>query len=174
MCSAISPPVMPLGSAGAHEVEQSKRLSDQGRAVGERWTTTSRSASLSGRRSRNTAPELALRSALHRLGLRFRVHVKIPPSRLTVDILLPRHRLAVQIYGCFWHRHGCAVGGGRAPQGPNAPAWSAKILRVKEAEQRGTALLMRAGFRVLVVWECEIRANVVGVAEQVASRARSL
>ena len=138
------------------------------------WMKTARSASLSKRRSRNTSPELALRSALHRLGLRFRVHRRIPPSRLTVDILLPRHRLAVHVHGCFWHRHGCAVGGGRAPEGPNAPAWSAKILRVEEAEQRGAALLLKAGFRVMVVWECEIRANVADAAKRVACLARSL
>jgi DNA mismatch endonuclease, patch repair protein len=135
----------------------------------EKWIKTSRSTSLSGRSSRNTTPELALRCALHRLGLRFRVHRRILPSRLTVDILLPRQHLAVQVHGCFWHQHGCAVGGGRAPEGPNASAWSAKICRVKEAEERGAALLMRAGFRVMVVWECEIRANAFGVARRIAS-----
>lgn len=136
----------------------------------ETWIKTAKSPSLSGRRSRNTSPEIALRRALHRLGLRFRVHRRIPSSRLTVDILLPRYLLAVQVQGCFWHRHGCLVGGARDPAGPNASAWLAKIARVREAERRGRALLQQAGFNVMIIWECEIRADATKAAARIASR----
>lgn len=59
-------------------------------------------------RGRNTAPEVALRSAIHRLGLRFRLHCAGLPGR--PDVVLPRHRAVVFVHGCFWHRHpGCRL-----------------------------------------------------------------
>ena len=54
-------------------------------------------------RGRDTAPELAVRSIAHRMGLRFRLQHKDPPGR--PDLILPKHRLAVFVHGCFWHRH---------------------------------------------------------------------
>ncbi|MBL8555491.1 MAG: very short patch repair endonuclease, partial [Phenylobacterium sp.] len=62
-----------------------------------------RSANMARIRSKNTGPELRVRKALHRLGYRFRVHRRDLPG--TPDIVLPRHRTAVLVHGCFWHRH---------------------------------------------------------------------
>lgn len=123
---------------------------------GERWQPTARSASLSGRLSRHTEPELQLRRALHKLGLRFRLHRRIESTRLTVDIVLPRYRLAVFCDGCFWHRHDCRAPARITPAGVNAGAWNAKNARVKEAESRAKRLLLDAGYTVLRFWECEI------------------
>ncbi|HEX3649745.1 MAG TPA: hypothetical protein VHV49_15075, partial [Pseudonocardiaceae bacterium] len=68
------------------------------------WTSTARSGHLRGRKSRDTGPELALRRALHARGLRFRLQIALTP-RCRVDIVLPRHVVAVFVDGCFWH--GC-------------------------------------------------------------------
>ena len=62
-----------------------------------------RSRMMSGIRSQNTRPEVELRQALHKLGLRYRLHVSALPGR--PDIVFPRFRAAVQVHGCFWHRH---------------------------------------------------------------------
>lgn len=137
-------------------------------AARESWITTRWSKSLSGRPSRDTKPELLLRSALHRMGLRFRVHRRIPNSRLTVDIILPRYRIAVQVFGCFWHGHGCSVGGRKSPEGPNAAAWIAKRERVRESDKRGEALLLQAGISTVVVWECELREGAALIAARIA------
>jgi DNA mismatch endonuclease, patch repair protein len=138
----------------------------------ETWVKTEWSSSLSGRRSRDTRPEQALRSALHRHGFRFRIHQRIPKSRLTVDILMPKYKIAVQVHGCFWHRHGCAVGGGRKPSGPNARAWASKIERVRESDKRGTVLLGEAGYQVVVVWECELRKDLDATVSHITKLAR--
>ncbi|MGO4815947.1 very short patch repair endonuclease, partial [Cupriavidus sp. 2MCAB6] len=70
--------------------------------------STTRSRMMASIRGRNTAPEVALRSAIHRLGLRFRLHCAGLPGR--PDVVLPRHRAVVFVHGCFWHRHpGCRL-----------------------------------------------------------------
>src|SRR4051812_7398106 len=67
---------------------------------------TTRSRMMSGIRNKNTRPEIAIRQALHAAGYRFRLHRRDLPG--SPDIVLPRHRIAVFVHGCFWHRHlGC-------------------------------------------------------------------
>lgn len=124
----------------------------------EQWTTTRFSHSLGGRVSHDTVPEKLLRSALHKAGVRFRIHRRIG-TRLSVDIIMPSHRIAVFVDGCFWHNHGCNKGGGKIPSGPNADAWAAKFAMVKERESRAKALLERSGFSVLRIWECAVKAD---------------
>jgi DNA mismatch endonuclease (patch repair protein) len=121
------------------------------------WVRTSRSASLSGRRSRDTLPELLLRSALHRAGARFRLHRRIAKG-CTPDLVLPGRRVAVFVDGDFWH--GCPDHfPDRRPGGPNATLWRAKFEAVKERDARATRLGQEAGWTVVRVWECEIRAD---------------
>lgn len=109
---------------------------------------------MQGQSRRDTKPELALRRALHGLGLRFRVDVPIVPGTLQrrVDIVFPKARVAVLVDGCYWH--GCPV---HSPSGPreNAWYWDPKLLRNKERDRDTDQRLESAGWQVLRVWEHE-------------------
>lgn len=103
--------------------------------------------------SRNTKPELAVRRAAHRAGLRFRLHRKDLPG--TPDLIFPRYRLAVFVHGCFWHRHrGCKR---TTTPVSNAPKWQEKFERNQVRDTKVTADLEALGWDVLVIWECETR-----------------
>lgn len=103
-------------------------------------------------RSANTRPEMAVRSLLHRLGYRFRLHRRDLPGR--PDIVLPRHRKIVLVQGCFWHGHDCRLA---SKPKSNCEYWSAKIIGNKNRDARNLAALEAAGWGVLEIWECEIR-----------------
>ena len=107
-------------------------------------------------RQRHTAPELIVRSTLHRLGLRFTISGasnRVLPSR--PDIVLPRWRTVVLVHGCFWHRHeGCRLA---STPTNRANFWQQKFSDNKARDARQRRQLMRAGWRVIVVWECETR-----------------
>ncbi len=104
-------------------------------------------------RSRDTKPELRVRSLLHRMGYRFRLHRRDLPG--SPDIVLPGRRAAVLVHGCFWHGHGCARGA-RAPKA-NAGYWSAKRERNRARDAAAEAALKALGWRVVIVWECALR-----------------
>ncbi len=137
----------------------------------ESWTKTRFSSSLSGRRSRDTTPEILLRSALHKAGLRFRVHRRIG-GQLTADIVLPRHRVAVYVDGCFWHGHGCRHGGGKVPSGPNADAWATKFAKIKEREKRAKRFLQMNDYVVVRMWECVVKTDPVAAAAEIVDIVR--
>jgi DNA mismatch endonuclease (patch repair protein) len=104
-------------------------------------------------KGRDTKPELIVRSLLHRLGLRFRVQCKELPGK--PDIVLPKHRTVIFVHGCFWHRHpGCKRASTPAD---NAQYWQAKFTRTVARDEAHRAALEQLGWRVLVVWECELR-----------------
>ncbi len=110
-----------------------------------------RSRMMSRIRGKDTAPERAVRSFLHREGLRFRLHARGIPG--TPDIVLPRYRTAVFVHGCFWHQHpGCKHHGVPAA---NSPYWQAKFARTAERDARKVRELEALGWTVRVVWECE-------------------
>lgn len=122
-------------------------------------------------RSSNTSPEVALRCALHSLGLRFRLHHKDLPSK--PDIVLPRYRTVVFVHGCFWHRHnGCKVS--NTPK-VNTEFWVAKFDRNVARDTRARELLEAQGWRVIVVWECELSSGrkAADAALRVASEIRA-
>ena len=103
-------------------------------------------------RPRNTAPEVALRSALHRAGLRFRKHARpVPGLRCEPDIVFPGVRLAVFLDGCWWHS--CPLHG----QIPKAHQefWSTKLAKTQARDMRNTAALNQAGWTVVRIWEHE-------------------
>jgi DNA mismatch endonuclease (patch repair protein) len=107
-------------------------------------------------RSVDTFPELFVRRWLHRRGFRFRLHRASLPG--TPDIVLPRHRVVVFVHGCFWHRHeGCPRSS--VPK-TNVEYWTAKFARnvARDAVVRGQ--LAELGWTIIVVWECEIRAEL--------------
>ena len=119
-------------------------------------------------RRRDTRPELAIRSALHRAGLRFRVDYPLPGLRRRGDIVFPRKRLAVFVDGCFWH--GCAEHGTWPKQ--NAEWWRAKI-QANIARDRDTdAQLDEVGWAVLRVWEHEEPDKAAGRIVTAATRHR--
>ncbi len=105
-----------------------------------------------GNRKFDTRPETAVRSALHREGLRFRKHARpLPSFNCVADIIFRRQRLAVFIDGCYWH--GCPEHGTQPRT--NAEYWSAKIARNVERDRRNDATLLDAGWLVVRVWEHE-------------------
>ncbi|WGT63046.1 very short patch repair endonuclease [Variovorax paradoxus] len=115
-------------------------------------TPAERSALMSRIRSKNTKPEMVIRSLLHRMGFRFRLHRKDLPGR--PDIVLPRHRKIVLIQGCFWHGHTCRLA---SKPKSNEGYWSVKIEANRARDVRNLAALIDQGWTVLELWECEIR-----------------
>ena len=104
-------------------------------------------------KSGDTKPELAVRKALHAHGLRFRLHRKDLPG--TPDIVLPKHSTVIFVHGCFWHRHkGC-----RFAYTPKSRMefWQAKFDSNIERDRRVAQKLSDAGWKVLIIWECETR-----------------
>jgi DNA mismatch endonuclease (patch repair protein) len=115
-------------------------------------TPENRSRLMSRIRSEDTKPELIVRSMLHRMGFRFRIHRKDLPGR--PDIVLPKHKKVVLVHGCFWHGHLCKIAPG--PKS-NTAYWSPKIETNRSRDQRNRTALIDLGWRVLELWECEIR-----------------
>lgn len=105
-------------------------------------------------RRRDTAPELALRRELHRRGLRYRLHRSVVPgSRRKVDLVFGPSRVAVEVRGCFWHR--CPLHATSAKA--NAAWWADKLARNVERDAEGERLLATSGWKLVVVWEHELR-----------------
>lgn len=120
------------------------------------FSAAKRSEVMSRIRGRDTKPELAVRSLLHRLGYRFTVTA--PNNRRLPgkpDIVLPKHRTVVFVHGCFWHGHeGCR--GFRMPK-TRTDWWTAKIHGNRRRDARNHLLLENLGWRVIVVWTCRLR-----------------
>lgn len=102
-------------------------------------------------RKTDTKPEVRVRSALHRMGYRFRLHGRDLPG--VPDIVLPRHRTVVLVHGCFWHQHECNLG--RKQPRSNQDYWLPKLRRNQERDAVTSEALRAAGWHVVVVWECE-------------------
>ena len=110
--------------------------------------------------SKNTKPEMLVRQYLHGQGFRYRLHTKTLPG--SPDIVLPKYKTAVIIQGCFWHRHGDGCGiNAKAPRS-NTSYWGPKLERNVQRDARTHQALRDAGWRVLVVWECELKRGARG------------
>ena len=103
-------------------------------------------------RGSHTKPELLIRRALHAAGLRYRLHVKDLPGK--PDLVFPRYKAVIFVHGCFWHRHDCHLF--RWPA-TGQDFWREKIGRNVVNDQRATATLLEAGWRVATVWECALK-----------------
>jgi DNA mismatch endonuclease (patch repair protein) len=114
-------------------------------------TAAQRSVMMSRIRSKDTKPEMLVRKALHRLGFRFRLHVRDLPGR--PDIVVPKYKTIIQVKGCFWHGHSCRDG--RLPK-TNREYWVPKLLRNKERDISNERKLRRIGWSVRNLWECRI------------------
>lgn len=116
-------------------------------------TPEQRKRNMSGIRSRNTMPEILVRSLIHRLGYRFRLHDKSLPGK--PDIVLPRHKKLVLVHGCFWHLHKCRRG--TVKPKTNESYWTDKRRRNAKRDRLNEAAYKSAGWNFLIVWECETK-----------------
>lgn len=111
-----------------------------------------RSQVMSRIRSKDTKPEKIIRSILHKLGFRFRINRKDLPGK--PDIVLPKYKTVIFVHGCFWHQHeGCKIA---SKPKSNIKFWQDKFSRNIERDKKNQEDLYKMGYRVLVIWECEI------------------
>lgn len=112
-----------------------------------------RSILMSRVRRANTAPELLVRQAAHRMGYRFRLHTKDLPG--TPDIVFPRRRKIIFVHGCFWHRHsGCKHAS--TPKS-RREFWEQKFDQNIARDKRIKTALDELGWKTFIIWECETR-----------------
>jgi DNA mismatch endonuclease (patch repair protein) len=111
-------------------------------------------------RNRDTKPEIVVRSIVHRLGYRYRLHKSDLPGK--PDLVLVRHRKIIDVHGCFFHMHKCRYGS--VVPATNATFWRTKRMSNVERDRRNLRALRREGWNILIVWECETRnvASLVG------------
>ena len=105
----------------------------------------------------DTQPEMIVRSIVHRLGYRFRLHHRDLPGK--PDIVLPRLRRIILVHGCFWHQHAKCRYATRPATRPEF--WAAKLDGNRDRDRRVHRLLRSLGWEVLIVWECQTRESEV-------------
>ncbi len=119
-------------------------------------------------RSTNTLPEIRLRSALHKCGIRFRLHRRDLPGK--PDLVLPKYRAVIFVHGCFWHQHkNCADG--KMPKS-QTEYWAEKFAKNAERDRRTKVALKKMGWKVFVVWECEIDKKLGGTVSKLVAKLR--
>ena len=120
---------------------------------GAKGTPLTRSQIMSRIRSKDTGPEILTRSAVHALGIRFRIHVSDLPGK--PDLANKKKKWAIFVHGCFWHSHdGCKLAS--SPKS-NTGYWIPKLMRNRQRDKEKIAALRALKYRVLIVWECEVR-----------------
>ena len=122
---------------------------------------SARSRNMAAIRSTGTKPEMLVRSLVHRLGYRFRLHARDLPGK--PDLVFRSRRKVIFVHGCFWHQHAklsCKIG--RAPRS-NLGYWAGKLARNVTRDANNIEALKSSGFRVLVIWECEVLAGGAGL-----------
>lgn len=119
----------------------------------DRLTREHRSWNMSRIKGANTKPEVRVRSTLHRMGYRFRLHRNDLPGK--PDIVLPKYETVIFVHGCFWHRHSDC----RFAYTPKSRVafWKKKFRRNVERHEEVEQQLEQIGWRVIVVWECETK-----------------
>ena len=116
-------------------------------------TKAQRRFNMSRIRSRDTRPEMVVRSIVHRLGYRFRLHKKDLPGK--PDLVLSRHHTIINVHGCFFHMHDCNYG--RVVPKTNEAYWKSKRLSNARRDRKNLTKLKQDGWRVILVWECETK-----------------
>ena len=109
-------------------------------------------------KGKNTGPEIAIRRMLHQAGYRFRLHRKDLPGR--PDLAFPGRQAAIEVRGCYWHGHGCWLG---QPSKTRVNYWGPKIQANRVRDARNLRAMEEAGWRVMEVWECELRRDPAAV-----------
>jgi DNA mismatch endonuclease, patch repair protein len=104
-------------------------------------------------RAKNTAPEICVRSLVHKMGYRYSLHKKALPGK--PDLVLVSRKKVIFVHGCFWHRHSCSQG--RKVPESHSEYWSAKLERNAFRDKAHSQALRKNGWKVFVVWECWTR-----------------
>jgi DNA mismatch endonuclease (patch repair protein) len=117
---------------------------------------------------KNTGVEILLRKALHRRGLRYRLHDRSLPG--SPDLVFPRFRAVVFVHGCYWHSHGCHRS--TVPKTRNA-FWAGKFAANKARDAKKADALRSLGWRVMTVWECSLRGKTAKSSEVIAKRVQA-
>ena len=121
--------------------------------MADKFSPEKRSEIMSCVRQKNTKPELIVRSLLHRMGYRFRLHRKDLPGK--PDIVLPRYKKIIFVHGCFWHGHtGCPRS--TRPK-TNSEYWERKIDKNINRDKQHVKTLREMGWSILIIWECETK-----------------
>lgn len=116
-------------------------------------TKNQRSFNMSRIRGKDTAPEMVVRRLVHRMGYRYRLHVRYLPG--CPDLVFPTKKAVLFVHGCFWHRHACKLG--RPVPATRRTFWKTKLEANKQRDIRHRRVLRRLGWKVLTVWECQTR-----------------
>lgn len=111
-----------------------------------------RSENMRAIRSTNTKPEMIVRKLVYQLGFRYRLHSKLLPGK--PDLVFPGKKKVIFVHGCFWHQHNCRF---TRPPKSNIGYWLPKLEKTKDRDRFQTELLIKLGWSVLTVWECEIK-----------------
>lgn len=115
-------------------------------------------------KGKNTKPEILVRTLLHSMGFRFRLHRKELPGK--PDIVLPKYNAVIFVHGCFWHCHNCRFG--RVQPATRSEFWTAKRQSNVDRDRRNKVALRALGWRVMAIWECETK-----TANKVEARVRN-
>ena len=126
-------------------------------------TPESRSALMARIGGKHTVPEMIVRSLLHSLGFRYRLHRRDLPG--TPDIVFPSRRKVIFVNGCFWHAHGCGIG---QPPKSRLDYWAPKLEKNRTRDLKKVRELRKQGWEVLTVWQCQTR-NPDGLSTKLVS-----
>ncbi len=127
---------------------------------------TERSERMSRIRGKNSVAEMRLRSLIHGMGFRYRLHVKTLPG--TPDLVFPSRKAVIFMHGCFWHRHqDCRLA--RMPKSRVA-FWREKLEANKRRDEENVKRLNELGWRVLVIWECQMKEKDLNEVSNVVRR----
>ena len=120
-------------------------------------TTQQRSWNMSRIKSKDTKPEKMVRSLLHKMGYRFRIHKKVLPGN--PDIVLPKYKTVIFVHGCYWHRHkGCKFA--FMPK-TKVDFWEKKFVQNLNRDRRKQKELQDLGWHIIIIWECELRDPII-------------
>ena len=119
----------------------------------DRLTPDRRSRLMSRIRSKDTKPEVEVRSTLHRMGYRNVLHKRGLPG--TPDLVFPARRKVLFVHGCYWHGHTCKYG--KAQSKSNVEFWHKKMDANRRRDRRNARKLRAAGWSVATVWECQVK-----------------
>lgn len=142
---------MGLPRSQGDEVAAAGYVAAVGKAVAWDGVPEGRRRTMAAIRGKDTRPELHVRRLLHRLGYRFRLHRRDLPG--TPDIVFPSRRKVIEVRGCFWHAHGCALS--RAPRS-RQEYWGPKLAATRARDARNSEALRALGWDMLVLWECRL------------------
>lgn len=110
-----------------------------------------RSENMRAIRSKDMRPELAVRSLVHSMGYRYRLHGKNLPGK--PDLVFASRRKVIFVHGCFWHSHSCKIA--HVPKS-NSAYWGPKLERNRTRDTKNVETLREKGWKTLIVWECEV------------------